>query len=254
MQPRLLTTLLSFLLTNRHYPLHRAASFITTYPYRIGEPGFDAYQANNPHANYTYDPNHALPGEPEVDYSIEVRCLAISPGLRAVHKEHPQFTIDDVNEGFSHSNVHWMRNDPHMHMSYQADSGDELRWITWQIRDVLDDGHSLNASRPFTLVFNKDPDPGDLLVDGVVDQYDLVILTQQWNKSNAGPENDYCERADANRDGTVNYLDFDLLRAKWHPPMNDPNSNPNLSADLNGDGVENSLDFALIGLEWKGQD
>jgi hypothetical protein len=200
---------------NWHYPLNRAASFITTYPYRIGEPGFDGYQADNPYAQYTYDPNHAIPGEPEIDYSIEIRCLSISPGLRAVHKEYPQFTIADVNEGFSHSEIHWMRSDPHMHMSYQADSGDELRWITWQLSDVLDDGNPLHASDPFTLVFNQDPNAGDLLVDGVVDQYDLVLFTQQWLKSNAGLDNDYYERADANRDGCVDLLDFALLATHW---------------------------------------
>ena len=88
-----------------HYPLQRAVSFIKDYPYRIGEPGFDAYQTFDPFASYTYDPNRALAGEPYLDYRIVVECIALSPGLRAVHKEIPQSTVDAIIKGARTGNI-----------------------------------------------------------------------------------------------------------------------------------------------------
>ncbi|MCU0917643.1 MAG: hypothetical protein MUC88_24230, partial [Planctomycetes bacterium] len=61
---------------NWFYPLHK--SIFPSFPYRIGEPGFDVFQATDPRASYTYDPNRALEGNPDVDYRITVECVALS--------------------------------------------------------------------------------------------------------------------------------------------------------------------------------
>ena len=71
-----------------------------------------------------------------------MECLAISPGLRAVHKDYPQFTIAHPGESFRHSAILNLRSDGHLHMSYQADSGEQLRWITFRVCDTLDDGQT----------------------------------------------------------------------------------------------------------------
>ncbi|MBM4025421.1 MAG: hypothetical protein FJ280_08430, partial [Planctomycetes bacterium] len=120
--------------SNWFYPLQK--SFFPSYPYRIGEPGFDVFQAVNPRAGETYDPNRSPPGLPDLDYRITVECLVLSPGLRAVHKDYPQFTIDAVGQSFSHSGIHSLRGDSHVHMSYQATDGRNLQWITLRVYDA----------------------------------------------------------------------------------------------------------------------
>jgi len=195
------------------YPLMK--SIFPSYGYRIGEPGFDAFQRTDPSARYTYDPNRALAGVPETDYAIVVECVALSDGLRAVHKEYPQFTIAAPGESFSHSYLHSLRRDGHMHMSYQAVDGESLHWITFRLYDELDDGDPYEPSEPFTAAFNIEPVAGDLLVDGAVDVADLGELAFYWLAPEGARRNDYWERADANRDGFVDFMDFALLAANW---------------------------------------
>ena len=205
--------------TNWFYPLHE--SIFPTYPYRLGEPGFDIFQDSNPNATYTFDPNRAPAGAPYWDYSITVECVSISSGLRAVHKEYPQFTIDAAGSSFDHSYIYDMRGDGHMHMSYQAADGQSLFWITYCLYDALadpnnpDDPNHYQPSEPFTIVFNREPIPGDLVVDGTVDNKDLIELCYYWLGNQGDRANDYYERADANRDGTVNFADFALLAQNW---------------------------------------
>jgi hypothetical protein len=103
------------LYANWFYPLHKG--IFASYPYRIGEPGFDAFQAVTPSETHTYDPNRSLAGDPDADYCITVECVALSAGLRAVHKDYPQFTIDAVGQSFDHSYIYALRGDSHMHMS-----------------------------------------------------------------------------------------------------------------------------------------
>ena len=147
-----------------------------------------------------------------------MECVAISAGLRAVHKDYPQFTIDAAGQSFSHSYIHNLRGDGHMHMSYQALDGEDLHWITFCIFDDLADDDQYEPSEPFNIVFNMEPPAGDLAVDGVVDIADLVELSRCWLSTGAGPKNDYWERADANRDGTVDLADYALMAANWHVP------------------------------------
>jgi len=199
---------------NWFYPLHK--SIFPSYSYRIGEPGFDVFQNTNPNATYTYDPNRTLAGEPDVDYNIIVECIDLSMGLRAVHKDYPQFMIDAVGQSFSHSYIHHLRGDGHMHMSYQAVDGENLHWITFSLIDGLDDGNSYEPSESFTIVFNTEPLVGDLAVNGIVDLVDLLELSHYWLSTDAGFPNDYYERADANRDGIVNMVDFALMASNWH--------------------------------------
>lgn len=201
---------------NWFYPLHK--SIFPGYSYRIGEPGFDTFQSTNPSAAHTYDPNRALADNPDADYNVVVECIDMSAGIRAVHKDYPQFTIDAVGQRFSHSYIHNLRGDSHMHMSYQAVAGEDLHWITFCLFDELDDNHRYEPSEPFNIVFNMEPPAGDLAVDGVVDIADLLELSRYWLSTDAGPKNDYWERADANRDGTVNLADFALMAANWHVP------------------------------------
>ena len=199
---------------NWFYPLHK--SIFPSYSYRIGEPGFDAFQSTNPNAAHTYDPNRALAGEPEVDYNILVECVDMSVGVRAVHKDYPQFITDTVGQSFSHSYIYRLRGDSHMHMSYQAVDGENLHWITFCLYDSLDDGEKYESSEPFTIVFNTEPLAGDLVIDGIVNMADMLELSRYWLATDAGRHNDYYERADANRDGIVNLGDFALMASNWH--------------------------------------
>lgn len=195
---------------NWYYPL--SESIFSDHKWRIGEPGFDAFQNTNPDASYTYDPNRCPVGTPDQDYRIMIECISISSGLRAVHKDYPQFTIDQIGQSLNHSEIHALRGDPHMHMSYQAVDGTSLFWITWQIYDALG---QYEPSEPFTLVFNTEPLAGDLVVDGTVDIYDLAELSYYWLRDEGSIYNDYYERADSNRDGKVNLRDFAMLASNW---------------------------------------
>jgi hypothetical protein len=120
-----------------------------------------------------------------------------------------------VGEGFSYSEIHAARNSAHLHLSCQADDGTALRWVTWQIVDVLEDGDTYNPSKPFTLVFNTAPSEGDIVIDGAVDLLDLVSLAYHWQDSDASIDNDYYERADTNRDGVVDLVDYQCLADHW---------------------------------------
>jgi len=198
------------------YPLRR--SIFSAYPYRLGEPGFDAFQAHNPNNGYTYDPNRSAAGFPDEDYRLIVECVSISPGLRAKHKEYPQFTIDDVGDRFNHSHIYKLRGDPHAHLSYQAVDGENLHWVTYYVYDEFADPNDPNhyrPSEPFTIVFNREPLAGDLAVDGTVNAADLARFCYYYLKMNGSVHDDYYERADANRDGCVDLLDFALLATHW---------------------------------------
>lgn len=203
---------------NWFYPLR--LSIFPSYPYRIGEPGFDVFQSAGP--GDAYDPNCALAGVPDLDYQITVEYLALSAGLRAVHKDYPPFTIDAAGQTFNHSQVHNERGDPHIHMSYQAMDGERLHWITFRVYDALADDERYQPAEPVTLVFNTLPRAGDLAVDGRVDIADLLELSHDWLSPESSRHNDFCERADTNRDGFVNLHDFARLAANWRVEPNDP--------------------------------
>ncbi len=193
---------------NWYYPL--SESIFSGYKWRIGEPGFDGFQGSNPNGGYTYDPNRCLVGTPDQDYRIMIECISISSGLKAVHKDIPQFTIDQAGQSFNLSSIHG--GDPHMHFSYRAVDGTSLFWITWQMYDALG---QYEPSEPFTIVFNTEPLAGDLVVDGTVDINDLTALSYYWLRDEGSISNDYYERADSNRDGKVNLLDFAILASNW---------------------------------------
>jgi hypothetical protein len=205
---------------NWFYPLHE--SIFSSYPYRLGEPGFDLFQISG--AGGTYDPNRSLNGQPGLNYSIIVEIVSISPGLKVVHKEYPQFTLDRAGQSFNHSSIHESRGDPHMHLSYQAMDNFNLHWITYCVYDELADSGETNhyeASEPVTIVFVREPLAGDLVIDGTVDAKDLVQFGYYWLANEGDRSNDYYERADANRDGLVDFLDFTLLASNWLESFND---------------------------------
>ncbi|AQQ09063.1 hypothetical protein L21SP3_00861 [Sedimentisphaera cyanobacteriorum] len=187
-------------------------SIFPSYKWRIGEPGFDQFQQTNPDAGYTYDPQRALNGSPDEDYKISIECISISTGLRVVHKNYPSFTISQAEQSFSHSEIHELRNDPHMHLSFQAVDQTGLYWVTWK---MTDSEGKYESSEPFTLVFNAEPLLGDLAVDSKVDLLDLLELSAVWLRNQASSVNDFYERADTNRDGAVNMEDFANLAVNW---------------------------------------
>ncbi len=195
------------------YPLRE--SVFPSYPYRVGEPGFDIFQSTDPQEDHTYDPNRSPAGKPEIDYGITVECVARSSGLQAVHREYPQFIIAAVGETFDYSHICNQRDEPHMHMSYQAVEGQTLQWITLRLCDTLADGDHYEPSEPFTIVFNVEPPAGDLVVNGRVDSADLAEFSHYWLSPASSRRNDYCERADTNRDGSVDLFDFARLAANW---------------------------------------
>jgi len=198
---------------NWHYPLNE--SIFIDYKYRIAEPGFGIFQSDDPTEVHSYDPNRCPVGNPNVDYRIIVECLSISPGLRVVHSDYPQFTIDEAGESFNHSEIHQIRGEGHMHLSYQAIDDVNLFWVSFVLYDSLDDGYTYQASEPFTIVFNIDPLQGDLFVDRVVDSNDLLEFCYYWQSDNGSTNNDYYERADIDRSGTVEFIDFAKLANNW---------------------------------------
>jgi len=206
---------------NWYYPLHK--SIFPEYSYRLGEPGFDVFQNQHLHESHTYDPNRCLIGKPDEDYRIIVECISISPGLRVKHNEFPQFTINEAGDSFNHSYIHTLRDEPHIHLSYQAVDGENLYWITYRIYDEPADPNDQNhyqQSEPFTIVFNREPLAGDLFVDGTVEVKDLAELSYYWLLQNGSIHNDYYERADSNRDGSVDFADFALLASNWRKSLN----------------------------------
>lgn len=205
---------------NWFYPLHE--SIFPSYPYRLGEPGFDMFQISG--AGSTYDPNRCLIGQPNVDYSLNVEVVSLSPGLRVVHKEYPQFTIDQAGQYFNHSSIHESRGDAHMHLSYQAVDNFNLHWVTYCVYDGFADSSEPNhyeTSEPVTIAFIKEPLAGDLVVDGTVDAKDITRFGYYWLDDEGDRTNDYYERADANRDSVVDFLDFALLASNWLEFLND---------------------------------
>lgn len=179
--------------------------------YRIGEPGFDQFQDTDSAASYTYDPNRCPVGTPDQDYSITIECASLSDSLTAVHSDYPIFTIDAAGQSFSHSYIADLRGSTHMHMSYRCEDPN-LAAVSWQL---YDDTGKYEPSNVYTIVFNAEPLPGDLVVDRTVNSLDLVELGYYWLYDDGSIDNDYYERADANRDGTVNMLDFALMAANW---------------------------------------
>jgi hypothetical protein len=193
-----------------YYPL--SSSFFTDYKWRLGEPGFEMFQDDNPNALYTYDQSRALSGEPNSNYQIIIECVDISPGLRVVHKDTPAFTIDQPGQTFDYSYIHKIRSNSHIHLSFQAVDNTTLKWVTWRLCDTL--GQYL-PSEPFSIVFNKEPAAGDLYIDGIVDLLDLHRLAFYLLENQGGVQNDFYERADTNRDGNVDIIDFAALASNW---------------------------------------
>ena len=198
---------------NWYYPL--LESIFPDHPWRISEPGFAIFQNDHPLELHTYDPNRAPDGTPTLDYRLIVQCTSLSDGLIAAHSDYPQFTIGSAFEQFDFSQIHYDRDEGHVHMSYRADNGSDLRWITFVVYDSLQDSNIYQPSEPCTIVFNTAPLPGDIVVDGSVNFTDLARLAEVWTNNNASVDNDFLERADTDRNGKVNLIDFAALAQNW---------------------------------------
>ncbi|HEV59070.1 MAG TPA: hypothetical protein ENN87_16490 [Phycisphaerales bacterium] len=195
---------------NWHYPMYYNARYQR---YQIGEPGFDVFPAA--------DPNHALQGVPNLDYRLLIECVSISPGLIA-HTYVGQ-SIQAPGDTINHS----ILSDPHLHLQYRlpAPNGvldpNDMAWVTFRIRDGSDDGALYEPSEPVTIVFLRDPLPGDVVVDGHIGPADLARFVRFWLRPDACRRNDYHERIDANRDGRVDMLDFASLAGSWKAASGD---------------------------------
>jgi hypothetical protein len=182
-----------------HYPLYYNLRYDR---YQIGEPGFDVISAD--------DPNRQLSGTANVDYRIIVECVSITPNFSA-RETALGILLDEAGDSFNHSSL----SESHLHLEYRAPapSGEtELQWITYVIYDDLG---IYEPSEPFSVVFVTDPSAGDLVIDGSVDINDLAEFCFYWLGDSGGRENDYYERADANKDSYVNFADFALLASNW---------------------------------------
>jgi len=183
-----------------HYPLYYNSRYDR---YQIGEPGFDVIDSE--------DPNRQLCGTANVDYRIIVECVSITSGFKAVDTDTIGITLDEAGDSFNHSAL----SDTHIHLQYRAPAstgGTEMQWITYVMYDELG---TYESSEPFTVVFQADPLAGDLAIDGIVDIKDLTEFGYYWLEDNGSRENDYYERADANKDGVVNFADFAMLASNW---------------------------------------
>ncbi len=204
-----------------YYPLRQ--NTLSGDQYRIDEPGFDMFQSTDEQVHSTYDPNRALRGEANVDYRLIVELVSISEGLHVLLEQSPQFPVSSVGDGFNYSYLHRSQGSGHLHLSYQANDGEKLHWITFRLRDDLVDGEQYEASEFFTVVFSREPASGDLWVDGLVDCQDLLKLSRYWLFADGSRPNDYWERVDTNRNGLVDMGDFARLAENWRvPPSVEP--------------------------------
>jgi hypothetical protein len=198
---------------NWYYPLHE--SIFSEFPYRRSEPGFDSFQNYNPTEDHTYDPNRSLNLATEEKHRIVIECISISPGLRVVHGDYPQFEIVQAGDCLDYTVICEPRDDWHIHLSYQALDGENLYWVIYKIFDTSEKEDKYESSEPFTIVFNKEPLRGDFVVDRTVDVGDLIMLSNCWLFQNGSIENDFYERIDANQDSVVDFSDVALLASNW---------------------------------------
>ncbi|GEM_PF-382720 len=199
---------------NWYYPLFYSVIY---QDYNVGEPGFTQLWYSNYPGGPVLNAQHQLAGTAGVDYDLWVRCVDISPQLRAKERETSNFTIPDDTMEFNLSTYA----EHHIHMKYRAPTQCDLYWITFEIYDRIG---RYQTSKPFTFVFGRSPLPGDVWVDGGVDYADLAHLVSHWTQGYdpADPncltharQSDYCQRADINQDFTVDLLDWARLAKNW---------------------------------------
>ncbi|MBN2272186.1 MAG: hypothetical protein JXN61_16355 [Sedimentisphaerales bacterium] len=186
---------------NWYYPLYYNERYDR---YQIGEPGFDII---------TEDRDRSLAGVPDVDYRIMIECVSITPGFAAKNTT-LDITLDEAGDSFNHNAL----SDSHLHLQYRAPNpagATELHWITYQLYDAIADGNQYESAEPITVVFVTEPLSGDLVVDGVVDMFDLTAIAHYWRANSGANSNDYYERADADRNGLVDFTDLAILASNW---------------------------------------
>ena len=185
---------------NWYYPMYYSERYDR---YQIGEPGFDV----------TDDQARRLAGVPDVDYRIMIECVSITPGFAAKNTT-LGITLDQPGHSVNHSAL----SDSHLHLEYRAPSPagvNELQWITYQLYDAIADGNQYEPAETITVVFVTAPLAGDLVVDGMVDMFDLAAMAHYWWANNGANTNDYYERADADRNGFVDFTDLAILASHW---------------------------------------
>jgi photosystem II stability/assembly factor-like uncharacterized protein len=128
-------------------------------------------------------------------------------------------------------------------MSYQVVDDANLHWIAFRLRDDVDDADRYGPSEPFTIVFNTEPQAGDLWVDGLVDWFDLLKLSDHWLLPGSSRGNDYWERADTDRNGSVDAVDFSFLARNWRTPLVEEST-----ADW--EWIETGFNYILMDIEF----
>ncbi len=106
-------------------------------------------------------------------------------------------------------------NDSYSYAVYQATMNPSLRHCSVFIRP-RDCKAKIDSVLVETLVSVADLPP-DIDGNGAVDLSDLILLADQWTRSDCseGPENRWCGGADITRDGVVNLDDLAVLAAHW---------------------------------------
>jgi len=184
---------------NWHYPLYYNSRYNR---WQIGEPGFDIIKSD--------DPNRQLIGTANVNYRIIIECVSIKSGFSA-RETTLGILFDQAGDSVNHSALA----DKHLHLEYRAPSpaGEtDLQWITYYLYDELG---KYQPSQPVSVVFVKDPPAVDLVIDGVVNIYDLAEFCCFWLQDNGGKANDYYERADVDKNGQADFHDFALFASNW---------------------------------------
>jgi hypothetical protein len=136
--------------------------------------------------------------------------------------------------------------------------------LTWACSDFQDDGTHPSASGaakvtnlllPFMLnsPFAKpwfraaQPAPGDLNIDGVVDELDRAILCSRLGTSQG--QQGFIQRADLNNDGTIDHLDQAIFNEILPPCIGDVAASATLQPPA--DGVVNAADLAFLLGAWR---
>lgn len=183
----------------------------------IGEPGFDTVSSGE-------DPNRCLTGIKNTDYRIIVECLDIRPGFKAGSLFGGDILLDEPGDTFNHSS----QSDSHVHLYYTAPApGNELYWIQYRVYDEFynpaDPNSGYLPSQSVTVVFGRNPSPGDMHVDGSVNLPDLEKLADRWLLQSDSPMRnargqaavDLFDRADINRDYRVDLYDLNEISTGW---------------------------------------
>ena len=195
---------------NRFYPLQ-------------GPDYWGCYYSDQPGFGQMWDLNnteHKLNGQRNTDYRLIAECTRISANFWAEDASYNKI-FQQAGDKFNISNY----DENHVHFFFVTQEPDKTHWISFIVYENVDfpapydPNNSLYvAAAEYTIVFGKEPEKGDIFVDGKIDGCDLAILGRQWLQNALYDDllkTDYFERADINKDGAVNFVDYACLASNW---------------------------------------